>query len=142
MGVVYLVKPLPQRSVFTYGTLQNPKVMRAVIGKTLISIPAIIDSYERRKIRNYCFPGIISRTGTMTEGSLYHDLINDDLCLLYEFEADFYVRKALLVNARGIVNMAFVYVMTESYRHLLMEQHWSLQEFEQHDLVNYLARTD
>lgn len=57
--------------VFTYGTLQIPEVMHAVVGQSLPWVEG-----KARGIARFCFtgriyPGMVAREGSITQGRVY-----------------------------------------------------------------------
>ncbi len=127
-------------SVFTYGTLQIPSVMAAVIGRELDYLSARLDKHRRHKIRNHSFPGLLAGSLASTDGRVYSGISSDELLLLDEFEADFYNRVLVKVQTDQGDISAYVYLISDSYRHLLLDEDWDLEEFEQKHLTAYLIR--
>lgn len=123
-------------SVFTYGTLQIPEVMKLVTGIDLPSVKARLNGYQRFKIKNRTYPGIIKNQKQFIEGILYKQLSNHALVLLDQFEDTLYER--CLVDLENEAEQAFVYVIKDEYKNRLDDQAWSLEEFENKYLSKYL----
>jgi gamma-glutamylcyclotransferase (GGCT)/AIG2-like uncharacterized protein YtfP len=129
-------------SVFTYGTLQIPEVMQAVVGREVASSPASLLSYRRHKIKNQVFPGLSYQPAAETAETLYTKMSAAELDLLDAFEADFYTREVVQAEVKGVLFDAFVYVMAANYQYLLLDEDWDRREFEQLYLPHYLERIE
>ena len=127
-------------SIFAYGTLQVPSVMQAVTGGHYDFAPAILSGYQRFKIRNQSFPGIIRQADASVDGVIYRHIDQQALHLLDQFEDVCYQREWVDVDVQGNIEQAFVYVVTDDYRKYLTDQAWSLEEFKRKYLKGYLSR--
>ena len=127
-------------SVFTYGTLQFPEVMQAVTGLELKPVSATLTGYQRYKIKERTFPGLIKKQGIITDGMLYRDLDEDAIQRLDQFEDVMYERCLIDVKVGDKTEQAFVYVTQKEYEDCLLEQEWSLEEFRKKYLKLYLKR--
>jgi len=72
-------------SVFTYGTLQIPEVMKLVVGQDLSFLPARLNGYQRLQIKNRTYPGIIKNKNYSVEGILYEGVSDHGVVLLDQF---------------------------------------------------------
>ena len=127
-------------SVFTYGTLQFPEVMQAVIGLELKPVAATLTGYQRYKIKERTFPGLIKKQGFVTDGMLYRDLDEDAIQSLDQFEDVMYERCLVEVQVGNEAEQAYVYVTQKEYEDCLLDQEWSLEEFRGKYLKLYLKR--
>lgn len=127
-------------SVFTYGTLQFPEVMQVVSGLDLKPVVATITGYQRLKINERTFPGLIKKQGIITDGMLYRDLGKHALESLDHFEDVMYERCLVDVQVVDKTEQAFVYVTQKEYENCLLDQEWSLNEFRKKYLKLYLKR--
>lgn len=127
-------------SVFTYGTLQFPEVMQAVTGLNLKPIPATLKGYQRFKIKERTFPGLIEKQDVVTDGMLYRELDEDAIQSLDHFEDVMYQRRLVDVQVTDNTEQAFVYVTQKEYEDCLLNQEWSLEEFRKKYLKLYLKR--
>ncbi len=125
-------------SVFTYGTLQIPAVMQAVTGKKLTPASAILNGYQRFKIKQRTYPGLIKNEACFVEGMLYHGIDDRSLELLDLFEDVMYERCLLDVQVDEEIKSAFVYVTKSEYRECLSDKEWSMEEFKTKYLSFYL----
>jgi gamma-glutamylcyclotransferase (GGCT)/AIG2-like uncharacterized protein YtfP len=127
-------------SVFTYGTLQFPEVMQAVTGLDLKPVTASLSGYQRFKIKERTFPGLIKKQGIITDGMLYRDLEEAAIERLDQFEDVMYERYLVDVQVNSETEQAFVYVTQKEYKDCLLDQEWSLEEFRSKYLKLYLKR--
>ncbi len=133
-------KPMnPTASVFTYGTLQLPSVMSAVIGRCPAARPASLNGYARYRLLDYSYPGLRLEAGAVTAGVLYSGLDPAELARLDAFEDSFYRRESLAVTtATGLTVAAWVYVVPPQHYALLDDQPWCLSHFQSHSLAGFL----
>lgn len=124
------------RSVFAYGTLQFPEVMKLVIGLDLPSFPARLNGYQCLKIKNRTYPGIVKNPNQFIDGILYKEVGDHALKLLDQFEDVLYERS--LVDLEGETEQAFVYLIKDQYKNRLTDEPWSLDEFKLKYLFKYL----
>lgn len=127
-------------SVFTYGTLQFPEVMQAVIGLDVKPVAATLSNYQRFKIKERTFPGLIKKQGIITGGMLYRELDETAIEKLDQFEDVMYERCLISVQVNNKTEQAFVYVTQKEYEDCLLDQEWSLEEFSKKYLKLYLKR--
>jgi len=111
--------------VFVYGTLLDPAIQREVIGRQHPGIPAILRDYQRYRLRNYSFPGLVAEAGAEV-GGIVLKVNPAELKALDEYEDPFYERRLLTVEAGGEPLHAYVYVIPESRRHLVEPVVWDL----------------
>ena len=127
-------------SVFTYGTLQFPEVMQAVTGLDLKPVAATLSAYQRFKIKEKTFPGLIQKENSITDGMLYRDLDIDAIESLDHFEDVMYERCLVDIQVGNEIEQAFVYVTQKEYEDCLLNEEWSLDEFKRKYLKLYLKR--
>lgn len=66
-------------SLFCYGTLQSPRVMRAVTGMQFDGTKGELHDYGIFRVRGADFPGIIPKPGGVVCGIIYHSISDDVL---------------------------------------------------------------
>ena len=123
-------------SVFAYGTLQIPEVLKSVIGIDLPSLPARLNGYQCFKIKSRTYPGAIKKPNQFIDGILYKEIGDHRLALLDQFEDVLYERS--LVDIEGEIEQAFVYIIMDECRDRLSDEAWSLEEFKRKYLNKYL----
>jgi gamma-glutamylcyclotransferase (GGCT)/AIG2-like uncharacterized protein YtfP len=116
--------------VFAYGTLQFPEVVQAVTGRRFPWEPAVLDGYERRRVRGRDYPGIIVARGRHAAGQLYRDVDARSVTLMDRFEGALYERDRVIVTtADGAPVTADVYVVPPSRGHALSAEPWDGERF-------------
>ncbi len=126
--------------MFTYGSLEFPAVLRAVIGRVPASEPAVLEGFARFRVRDASYPGIVAAPGARTEGTLWRGLDADALSALDRFEGALYERLRLPVRTRaGATVQAHVYVVRAARRDVLGPEPWDKERFEREHLVGFLA---
>lgn len=108
-------------SLFVYGSLMAPEVIRAVIGRVPASCPAVLSGYVRHPVRNQAYPGLIpcqrqqsmddddvqgDMESSSTTGLLYKDLSDLEICRLDRFEGDEYSRTTVQVEPMIVTTRA------------------------------------
>jgi gamma-glutamylcyclotransferase (GGCT)/AIG2-like uncharacterized protein YtfP len=125
--------------VFTYGSLQFPRVLAAVIGRVPPREPAVLEGFARYRVRGASYPGIVAEPGARTEGTVWRGLDLDALAALDRFEGALYERRALPVRTRaGFVVRAHVYVVPEARREVLGPEPWDPVRFEREHLAAFV----
>ena len=125
-------------SLFAYGTLQIPEVLRAVTGRTFPGIPAILEGFRRGRLVNATYPGLVRAPGFRTGGALLLGLDQEILTRLDRFEGKTYRREAVEVLTGSVKPVsAFTYVMTTGHPELSGEP-WDLERFCREDLAGFL----
>lgn len=112
--------------------------MEAVTGKKFESAMAVLDNYERFKIKQQIYPGIIPVIGQTVYGRLYFDLDTSAINFLDAFEDVLYERKTNVVSCNNEEISAAVYVVNDKYRNLLSKKSWNIEIFQQRYLETYL----
>lgn len=110
--------------------------MKLVTGVDFKFSSATLNGYQRFKIKDKTYPGIIKSPFQTINGVLYSGLDDHALILLDEFEDILYDR--CLVDIENETDRAFVYVIKDEYRICLANEAWSLEEFKSRYLNKYL----
>ena len=125
--------------VFTYGSLQFPSVLGAVIGRVPASEPAVLEGFARFRVRDATYPGIVAAAGARTEGTVWRGLDAAALDALDRFEGALYERRLLPVRTRaGATLQAHVYVVADARRDVLGPDPWDPAAFERDHLAAFL----
>ena len=75
--------------LFFYGTLLDPDVQRAVLGRALAPselAPAVLRHFRRVYIAGRCYPMVLPHRGGLVEGAVAERLSPDDLARIAEYE--------------------------------------------------------
>lgn len=86
--------------LFVYGTLQDPDVLGAVLGKPVDAAtlqPAVAPGFRAVAYPGRVYPALVPAPGGMAEGRIVEGLDARDLAVLDAFEADEYRRGKLEV---------------------------------------------
>jgi gamma-glutamylcyclotransferase (GGCT)/AIG2-like uncharacterized protein YtfP len=126
-------------SLFAYGTLEIPQVMRAVTGRTFRATPAVLPKYARYLLQGRIYPGIVRDFRSEVSGMLYADVDDDSLALLDRFEGDFYRRENVRVRTDAERwEDAVSYVVPSDRRLLLTNLPWDRAAFVAQHLDDFL----
>lgn len=125
--------------VFTYGSLEFPSVLGAVIGRVPARVPAVLEGFARFRVRGASYPGIVASEGARTDGTLWRGLDLDALAALDRFEGALYERIRRPVRTRaGREVLAHVYVVRDSRRDVLGPEPWDKARFGREQLAAFL----
>ena len=128
-------------SIFVYGTLMSPQVVRILLGRTVVPSPAILSGYQRYPVVDQAFPGMIPNNSGMTEGMILEELSAIDVQVLDWFEGDEYVRRSVTCVQNGVDRQVDTYVWSNPVSQLELEQEWDYQRFCENKLEWYLSTT-
>jgi len=99
--------------VFSYGTLQDPKVQRTLFGKTLQGKPDAVNGYQRVHLEydggNY--PALIK--GDRRYIGQTYEISFKELMAMDEYEGDAYVRDAITTEEG---NEAYLYILNPNIK--------------------------
>jgi gamma-glutamylcyclotransferase (GGCT)/AIG2-like uncharacterized protein YtfP len=128
-------------SIFVYGTLTSPEVVRVLLGRELAAIrPARLQGYTRHPVQNFVFPGMIpcADKSSVVEGCIYTDVSPLERKLLDWFEGDEYLRQTVQATVNSKPSSSSMTVEAYVWKphlvdQLLQDQDWSYENFcEQH----------
>ena len=126
-------------SIFAYGTLEIPAVMRAVTGRTFPSRSGVLRGFARFLVRERPYPGIVEAKGEETDGTLYESVDPRSVALLDLFEGSLYERWQVTVAVPGIGPLpAETYVVPARLRDALSGEPWNRPRFIAEHLGPYL----
>ena len=128
-------------NVFTYGSLMNQRVFTSLIKPEKVRSAANLSDFKRTKIKGAEYPAIRPSLGDMVNGLVWFDLTFDELAILDEFENSEYERKLVDVELEngGYVE-AYAYIFRSEYSGYLSSEPWSLDEFEEQNLLAFMTR--
>ncbi len=125
-------------SLFIYGTLLAPEVLRLLVPRDVEQEPARLPGYIRRALHGVVFPGIVPRQGETTDGVLLKGLRREEVLRLDDFEGDLYQRTPCVVDTEGGEHQASVYVIRQEHRGRLAPRDWDFEAFMREDFGDYL----
>jgi gamma-glutamylcyclotransferase (GGCT)/AIG2-like uncharacterized protein YtfP len=117
--------------LFTYGSLMFEEVWSQLVRGDYVKRPARLHGFTRRRVHDDVYPVIFrSNDEEWVDGVVYFAVSDEDLRRLDAFEADAYDRQAHTVIVEGREkHAAHVYVLKDSYRHLIHDSEWDPQWF-------------
>ncbi|MDX9740063.1 MAG: gamma-glutamylcyclotransferase family protein [Gammaproteobacteria bacterium] len=121
--------------LFCYGTLEFPEVMTQVAGRPLSGERAVVEDYERRRMRGGPWPGIVAVPGGLVHGTLYAPVDSASLRRLDRYEGDQYRRVVLDARTGSRIVPAWTYV---THAGLVDDADWDRDEFACGHLQEYL----
>jgi gamma-glutamylcyclotransferase (GGCT)/AIG2-like uncharacterized protein YtfP len=126
--------------LFAYGTLQFPEVTRAILGRALAGVPAVLAGYRRARARSADFPGLIACPGGSVDGVVYRGVSDADLETLDAFEGELFDRRRVSVAPEGEESVfVFAYVVAPAFvTHF--EGDWDPRAFAANGLARFIAR--
>lgn len=128
------------KSLFSYGTLQSPRVMMAVSGKEYQGMEAVLLNYAIFQVRGTVYPGIIPAKGNIVRGLLYRNIADDTFQRLDDFEGEQYERiivSAVLVKGHSLVH-TYAYRIREGQRDILSSEDWDLGYFLEKEEADFI----
>jgi gamma-glutamylcyclotransferase (GGCT)/AIG2-like uncharacterized protein YtfP len=127
------------QTLFVYGTLEIPQVVKKLLGTTLPSESAVLKGFERYMLINCHYPGIIRQEGAQVEGVLLHGITPKYLQLLDRYEDKIYKRQVVQVtNSKGQGVDTWVYVVPPRYKKQLTSRPWNRDYFVNTHLKRFL----
>ncbi|HXX48285.1 MAG TPA: gamma-glutamylcyclotransferase family protein [Myxococcota bacterium] len=128
-------------TLFSYGSLVFPEVMRAVTGRSFAHEPGRLFGWRRTRFRARTYPGIQADAAASTPGTLWHGIDLRSAQRLDCFETSDYERRILPVRAAsGAELQAHVYVVRAESLHLLSQEPWERPRFARESLAGFLRR--
>ena len=128
-------------ALFTYGTLQIPQVMEAVVGRVLASAEAKTPGFAQFRFTDHIYPGMVAREGATTQGRVYTALSHQEWEILDRFEDPIYRRDLIEVyRSDGSKMTAHAYVLPVDQQHLLSSEIWQMDWFVEVHLQGYVSR--
>lgn len=130
---------MEEMSLFCYGTLQSPLVMKAVTGAEYSGKEATLPEWARYRFQKTEYPGIIEEQGASVNGKLYWGITPDAIEKLDDFEGDKYERINVEVTlADGSKETAAAYAVKEECKGLLSSDYWDFDRFLQNGLERFI----
>ncbi|SEQ26585.1 Gamma-glutamyl cyclotransferase, AIG2-like [Devosia sp. YR412] len=103
--------------VFFYGTLRDPDILAAALGRTIPAddlVAAVAHGYAAVYFPGRVYPALVPRPGATAPGLLLHHATTEDRAALDAYEGNEYRRAALRVHVEGtgVTADAYLPVMT------------------------------
>jgi gamma-glutamylcyclotransferase (GGCT)/AIG2-like uncharacterized protein YtfP len=129
-------------TIFVYGTLLFPEIVRALTGKEFSMRDAVLSGYSRYRIdepgRTLKGPAIVEEAGGTVRGKALLDVDERSLAILDKYEGQ-YEKKNVVVQCGSEKVYALVYVGTGFSREWL-KQEWDEQEFRERYVAWYVNK--
>jgi len=126
--------------LFTYGTLQIPRIFQRVTGRLFHTTQATLEGHACCCVRGELYPGIKPFYGAKTLGTLYHNVDLQTLKCLDSFEGEYYKRVPVKVrHPNGTQGFAHVYIIQPAYYPILSSHPWRLVDFTQQRQDQFLG---
>lgn len=104
---------MTDKPLFVYGTLRDPDVLDALLGRTLPAserVAASAPGFDAVHYPRRVYPALIATPGANAPGLLLHNLAVSELAILDAFEGDEYRRATIAVQAPSGIVDADVYL--------------------------------
>ncbi|PID71532.1 MAG: hypothetical protein CSB34_07005 [Desulfobulbus propionicus] len=126
-------------SLFCYGTLQSPLVMKAVTGKAYEGQEATLNNWARYRVQSTEYPGIKLEDDCSVCGKVYWGIDEEDMEKLDAFEGDKYDRIKVSVSfIDGTTTEAWTYAFKDEYLEHLSTDPWDFDRFMQNGLERFI----
>ena len=125
------------RSLFAYGTLMFPVVIKSVIGRVPDSRLAVIKGYRRLEVNGESFPGLVKGDNERVEGLVYVNISREEWERLTAFEDDFYELQEVSVDCLGTTVSALAYIVSSSRKSVLSDKVWNPDCFRENHLEGF-----
>ncbi len=128
-----------KETLFCYGTLQSPLVMKAVAGKAYDGTEAMLADWARYRVEQTEYPGIRVENGATVSGKLYWGIDEGVLVKFDAFEGDKYRRVIVPITLPdGTIQDAWAYAFKDEYLNLLSTDPWDFDRFMQNGLERFI----
>ena len=126
--------------IFTYGSLMFEQVWNEVVHGSYRCSPGTVSGFVRRAILHEHYPAMLPGPLSSTvAGVVYLDISTEDLIRLDEFEGSIYQRRGVQVLTDNNIHAAEAYILKDSYRHLVSDQKWDPEKFQEQTIHQFLG---
>ena len=132
--------PDHRATLFAYGTLMFPDVIRSVIGRVPASRSGVIKGYRRLEVAGESFPGLVKGDDESVEGLVYLEISKEEWDCLTAFEDDFHELQQVTVDCLGTGVRALAYIVPPSRKSLLSDKAWNPDAFREKHLAGFADR--
>jgi len=118
-----------------------PRVFCSLIANQKRCSAATLHGYKRTRIQGADYPAIKPSEGGLVSGMVWHDINADEFDVLDQFESIAYSRQSVEVELDQDQTVECkTYVYRPEFYHCLIDEPWSLEEFERFHLASFLNR--
>ena len=122
--------------LFVYGTLRDPELLGAVLGRPAIGLAAAAPGVAVVHYPGRIYPALVRRPGAAAAGLVLTDLTAFELDLLDAFEGDEYRREIVPVMVGEELHEAFVYLPAAPIKN---QPEWSLDAWQEEHKARVLG---
>jgi len=122
--------------LFVYGTLRDPQLLSAVLGRPATGLSAAAPGYAAVHYPGRIYPALVRRPGSAAAGLVLTDLTPFELDLLDAFEGDEYRRGVIPVIVDEELHEAFAYLPVIAVGE---QPDWSLSDWQEEHKGRVLA---
>jgi len=122
--------------LFVYGTLRDPQLLSAVLGRPATGLNAAAPGYAAVHYPGRIYPALVRRPGSAAAGLVLTDLTPFELDLLDAFEGDEYRRGVIPVIVDEELHEAFAYLPVVAVGE---QPDWSLSDWQEEHKGRVLA---
>ncbi|MFJ2744400.1 gamma-glutamylcyclotransferase family protein [Streptomyces sp. NPDC087440] len=128
---------LPARpdTLFVYGTLRFPEVLRAVLGRVPAGAPALAPGWRAAALEHRAYPGLVASPGSTTRGVLLADLTVAEWRLLDAYEGAEYDLRRIALEGGTPYGWTYVWSGTAG----VLPATWDAEAFHTHQLDTFLT---
>jgi len=127
-----------RQPLFCYGTLMEPRLMAAVIGRQARPIPATLDGYQCARLRGRDYPGLWPQADSQVIGCCYWLNHRRELARLDHYEGREYRRRRVTLNTAAGPQLGWVYLPRAGRSK--RGRPWSATDFQHRALRRYLRQ--
>lgn len=133
----------PATTAFVYGTLQLPEVLTRVLGRVPAMAAARLHDHRRGRLSGERYPAVVEAPQHHVDGRLLLGLSPAEWSTLDAYEGDLYERRlATVTSSSNQVGEAQTYVLAGPARQRFEPVEWSLPEFVERHLADFLRELD
>ena len=114
--------------LFVYGTLRDPELLSAVLGRPATGLAAAAPGFAAVHYPGRIYPALVRRPGAATAGLILTNLTPFELDLLDAFEGEEYRRAVVPVMIDEELHEAFAYLPAVPVRN---QPDWSLETWQE-----------
>jgi len=96
--------------LFCYGTLRDPRVIGALLGRVPPSRPAVLPGHRRGLLAQRPWAGVAPAAGSAVAGTLYAGLTEGELRHLDRYEGADYRRAAIRLTVGATTRRGWIYL--------------------------------
>ncbi|TNF45140.1 MAG: gamma-glutamylcyclotransferase [Bacteroidetes bacterium] len=124
-------------NVFVYGTLQSPKIVKKLTGKSFQTLPAVLPGYKRYCVKDCDYPAVIQQNDAETTGLVLENVDDLSLEIISFYEGDEYEKRQVTLLTGDSPEIALAFVWAKGFE-FLEDAEWDLVRFEETRLKHYI----